>query len=154
MRKSNKKKGFSLIEQLCAICILSILTISFITIQLNNVRLKEYNKQIFLYSSVLEALKQEILYNYSYDNVKGTYNLNKRYVAKDMLTISNVRSNDLNQIFNESSDMTKTYLLLSLVDGEVLKIHLELHIKLNYKEEILECDFNKGNYIWKKVLLY
>lgn len=147
MLKLNKKKGFSLIEQLCAVSILSILSICVITIQLNNLRLKEYNKQVFLYSGVLEALKEEMLYNYSYDNIKGMYNLNKRYIAKDRLTISSVRSNDLSQIFSESSDTANTYLLLNLIDGEVLKIHMELHVKLNYKEEIIECDFNKGNYI-------
>lgn len=147
MQKSNKNKGFSLIEQLCAISILSIFTICIITIQLNNIRLKEYNKQIFLYSNVLEALKEEILCNYSYDNVKGTYNSNKKYVSKDMLTINKIRSNDLNNIFSDNTDTSKTYLLLSLIDGEVLKIHMELHVKLNYKEEILVCEFKKGNYI-------
>lgn len=147
MLKSNKKKGFSLIEQLCAISVLSILSICIITIQLNNIRLKEYNKQVFLYCSVLEALKQEIICNYSYDNVRQIYNSNKKYIVKDMLTINNLRSNDLNNIFSENSDMKNTYLLLNVVDGEVLKIHMELHLKLNYKEEIIECEFNKGNYI-------
>jgi prepilin-type N-terminal cleavage/methylation domain-containing protein len=147
MLKSNKKKGFSLIEQLCAISILSILSICIITIQLNNIRLKEYNKQVFLYCSVLEALKQEIIFNYSYDYVRQIYNSNKKYIVKDMLTINNLRSNDLNNIFSENSDMKNTYLLLNVVDGEVLKIHMELHLKLNYKEEIIECEFNKGNYI-------
>jgi prepilin-type N-terminal cleavage/methylation domain-containing protein len=147
MLKSNKKKGFSLIEQLCAISILSILSICVITIQLNNVRLKEYNKQVLLYCNVLEALKQEIIYNYSYADVRQIYYLNKRYITKDKLTINNLKSNDLSQIFSEGSDMENTYLLLNVVDGEVLKIQIELHLKLNYKEEIIDCEFNKGNYI-------
>lgn len=147
MQKSNKKKGFSLIEQLCAISIFTIISICIITIQLNNLRLKEYNSEIFLYSSVLEALKQEILYNYSYDNVLEIYNLNKRYVVKEMLNISSIRNNNLNQVFCESVNTQNTYLMLSLIQGEVLNIHMEVHVKLNYKEEIIVCEFNKGNYI-------
>jgi len=146
MLKSNKKKGFSLIEQLCAMSIFFILSISIITIQLNNLRLKEYNKEILIYSSILEALKQEILYNNSYDNVKEIYNSNKRYVTKEMLNISTIKNNNLNHIFSESYDYKDTYLLLRLVDGEVLKIHMEIHVKLK-KEEIIECEFNKGNYL-------
>lgn len=147
MLKLNKKKGFSIIEQLCALSIFSILTICVISLQLNNLRLRDYNRQILLYSSVLEALKQEILYNYSYCNVKDVYFLNKRYISQDKLTISSVRTSDLNQLFSESEGIANTYLILSIVDGEVLKIHMELHVKFKYKEEIIVCEFNKGNYI-------
>lgn len=146
MLKSNKKKGFSLLEQLCAMSIFSIMSISIITIQLNNLRLREYNKEILEYSSVLEALKQEILNNYSYDYIKDIYSSNKRYVNKDMLNISSIRNNNLNQIFDESYDNSITYLVLEMAEGEALKIHLEIHVKLN-KEEIIICEFNKGNYL-------
>lgn len=150
MLKSNKKKGFSLLEQLCAMSIFSIMSISIITIQLNNLRLREYNKEILEYSSVLEALKQEILNNYSYDYIKDIYSSNKRYVNKNMLNISSIRNNNLNQIFDESYDNSITYLVLEMAEGEALKIHLEIHVKLN-KEEIIICEFNKGNYLWKRV---
>jgi prepilin-type N-terminal cleavage/methylation domain-containing protein len=146
MLKSNKKKGFSLLEQLCAMSIFSIMSISIITIQLNNLRLREYNKEILEYSSVLEALKQEILNNYSYDYIKNIYSSNKRYVNKDMLNISSIRSSNLNQIFADSYDNSNTYLTLGMAEGEVLKIHMEIHVQLK-KEEIITCEFNKGNYL-------
>jgi prepilin-type N-terminal cleavage/methylation domain-containing protein len=147
MQKLNKNKGFSLIEQLCAISIFSIISICVITIQLNNLRLKDYNSQILIYSSVLEALKQEMLKNNSYDNILQIYNLNKRFVSKEMLNMNSIRENNLNQIFCESANTQNTYLILNLTQGEILNIHMELHVKLNYKEEIIVCDFIKGNYI-------
>lgn len=146
MLKSNSKKGFSLVEQLCAMSILAILSISIISIQLNNLRLKEYNKEILAYSSILEALKQEILHNYSYDNVREIYGLNKRFLTKDRLNIDTIKNNSINQIFSESYDNTETYLVFSITEGEVLKIHMEIHVKLK-KEEIIECEFIKGNYL-------
>ncbi|MFL0246712.1 hypothetical protein [Candidatus Clostridium stratigraminis] len=146
MLRSNKKKGFSLLEQVCAMSIFSIMSISIITTQLNNLRLREYNKEILEYSSVLEALKEEILNNYSYDYINNLYNSNKKYVNKDKLNINSIRSSNLYQIFAEDCDNSNSYLVLEMAQDEVLKIHMEIHIKLK-KEEVLTCEFNKGNYL-------
>lgn len=147
MQRLNKKKGYSLVEQLCALAVFSILSITVISIELNNIRLEKYNRQIMNYTSVMEALKQEMLHNCTYDNVKELGTFDRKYISSDRLSLSSIKSSSINQLFTQSSDQSDTYLLLKITEGEVLKVQMELHIKLGYKEEIIECAFYKGNYI-------
>lgn len=147
MLKLSRKSGFTLVETLCALGILSIMFNCIIYIQLNNLKLKKYNKELSKYLYVLEGIKKEIMYNSSYDSVRNLHNNQKKYIAKDKLTIENVRTLELEQLFDVHTQTNDIYLVMSVDDGEVLKIELELYLKLDSREEIIKCEFYKGNYI-------
>ena len=147
MLKLNKKSGMSLVEIICAISVMSILSLYILTVQLNNLRLNNYIKEKLMYVTVLEAIKNEIINNAAYNDLICLNNQNKTYVNKDKLTINSIKSSTLEQIFNDSCDNLNTYILLNITTGDILNIELELHLKLRNKEEIIKCAFYKGNYL-------
>jgi prepilin-type N-terminal cleavage/methylation domain-containing protein len=147
MPKLNKKSGMSLVEIMCAIGVMSILSISILTFQLNNLRLNNYNKDKLMYVTALEAIKEEMISNATYYDLLSLRSQNKIYVNKDKLTINSIKSLNLEHIFSESCNNLNTYILLNITTGEVLNIELELHLKLKSTEEVIKCVFYKGNYL-------
>lgn len=147
MRKSNKRSGLTLIEALCSISILSIMVISIITVQMNNYKLREYNRELEKYLPVLEAVKAQIINNETFDSILEIYTSNKTVISNEKLTLDSVRTLDARQLFNQSPQNQKTYIQLNILAGEVLKIELDLNIILNNRHETIKCEFYKGNYI-------
>jgi type II secretory pathway pseudopilin PulG len=147
MQKLNKKSGISLVEIMCAIGVMSILSISILTFQLNNLRLNNYNKNKLMYVTALEAIKEEMISNATYYDLLSLRSQNKIYVNKDKLTINSIKSLNLEHIFSESRNNLNTYILLNITTGEVLNIELELHLKMKSTEEVIKCVFYKGNYL-------
>lgn len=147
MLKLNKKSGMSLVEIMCAISVMSILSLCILTFQLNNLRLGNYNKDKLMYVTALEAIKEEIISNATYNDLLSLRSQNKIYVNKDKLNISSIKSLTLEHIFNESCNNFNTYMLLNIITGEVLNIELELHLKRKNTEEVIKCVFYKGNYL-------
>ncbi|MCM8711028.1 type II secretion system GspH family protein [Clostridium sp. SYSU_GA19001] len=147
MLKSNKKSGFTIIEVLCALSIFSILFNCIMCIQLNNMKLKKYNKELSSFLYVLEAVKKEIIFNSTYSSIKNLNNNGRKYIRKDKLTIDNIKTLKLEEIFDVDKENDDSYLVMKITDGEVLKIELELYVKINNREEKIKCEFYKGNYI-------
>jgi prepilin-type N-terminal cleavage/methylation domain-containing protein len=147
MPKLNKKSGMSLVEIMCAIGVMSILSISILTFQLNNLRLNNYNKNKLMYVTALEAIKEEMISNATYYDLLSLRSQNKIYVNKDKLKTNSIKSLNLEHIFSESCNNLNTYILLNITTGEVLNIELELHLKLKSTEEVIKCVFYKGNYL-------
>ncbi|MCM0650387.1 type II secretion system GspH family protein [Clostridium swellfunianum] len=147
MRKLNKTSGISLIEVICSISIMCILGAYILTLQLNNIRLSNQNKDRIRYLFALEAIKEEIVNNSTYSDVMNLINNNKKYINKEQLKLDMIKSKNITQIFNANINENDTYIVLNVIPGEVLKINLELHLNLKSKEEIINCTFYKGNYL-------
>jgi prepilin-type N-terminal cleavage/methylation domain-containing protein len=147
MPRLNKKTGFTVIEVLCAVSIMSILSLFILTVQLSNLNLTKYNNEKVRYITALEAIKQELLSNATYNDVVTLNNENRRFIGKDNLSIRVLRTISINELFTETCDFNNTYMLFQAIPGEVLKIQLELHLKFQQKEEIIKYEFYKGNYI-------
>jgi prepilin-type N-terminal cleavage/methylation domain-containing protein len=147
MLRLNKKSGMSLVEIMCAISVMSILSLCIVTFQLNNLRLSNYNKDRLMYVTALEAIKEEIISNATYNDVLSLSSQNKIYISKDKLNISSIKSLALEQIFNDRCTNPDTYIRLNVTPGEILNIELELHLKLRHAEEVIKCLFYKGNYL-------
>lgn len=147
MLRSSKKSGYSIVEVLCAITILSITFTGLITLELSNLKLKKYNEEIIRYTYVLDALKQEIMFNCSYDDVKNVFNSNRKFIAEENLTLERIKNLSLNELFDASVNTNNAYLSMTVTDEDILKIDLELHLKLQRKENLIKCEFYKGKYI-------
>ncbi|ERI91315.1 prepilin-type cleavage/methylation protein [Clostridiales bacterium oral taxon 876 str. F0540] len=146
MLKLNKKPGFMLIEVLCSISIVLILLTVILASALNTRKLQDINKKKYEYVTVMDAVKNEMLLNRTYDDIKKLYSENKKIIHKEQLTLSSIQNTELQDLFNENTKAEDTYLLLGVIDGKVLTINLELHAKVNSKEEVITCSFSKGNY--------
>ncbi len=147
MQKLNKKPGMTLVETICAISIISILILFLTAFQLSNLRLKNLNKDRLTYITVLEAIKEEMVSNASYNDIVNINEQNKKYVSFEKLSIHNIRSLTLEQIFSVNYKNDSSYILLNITSGDILKLELELHLKNKKTEEIISCVFYKGNYI-------
>ncbi len=147
MLKLNKKSGYSILEVLCAISILSIMLSGILMLDLNNLKLKKYNNEIIRYTYILDTLKKEILFNCTYEDIKNITENNKKYISGEYLTIENIKKLKLNQLFNEDVKLDDTYLEMNIVDDTAFKIELNIHLMLKSKKDIIKCEFYKGKYI-------
>lgn len=147
MQKFNKMQGLTLIEVICSIGVLSIMFISIMTMQLNNYKLREYNNQLQRYLPVLEAVKTEIINNETADSILELYSNNKTMISNEKLTLDNVRTLSLSQLLGQTHQAQQTYIELKVINGEVLKVELDLNIIYKNRQEIIKCEFYKGNYL-------
>lgn len=147
MQKFSKKKGITLVEILCALNIIAIFSMLLISMQINNMRLRQYNNEKFKYLAVIQAVREEIIHNLNYTEVRNLMTANKKYINCDKLSLISIKSNDAVNLFEETLlQNDKSYLALQVTDGAVLKLDLTLHIKLNNSDDIITCTFFKGNY--------
>lgn len=148
MLKYSKKSGLTLIEILCALNLIVIFSLFIISLQLNNMRLKKYNKEKVEYIEVLQAVKEEVFNNLTYEEIKALKTNNKRYMHNDKLSLYRIKSSEISSLFSNSfPETSKPYLIMEVTDGEILKIEITLQLKLSVHEETVVCTFYKGNYL-------
>lgn len=146
MLKLRAKKGLTLIEVLCSITVFSLMMLLIISIQLSNIKIKKYSNDIYNYSIFMEELKNVIINNTSYDELKNISLENKYYISKENIKIEKIREMGIDNIFVSNIKKQEPYLVINIGGDEVLKVRLELHVKLLRKEKIMECEFYKGTY--------
>ena len=147
MQKFSKKSGLTLIEILCALNIITIFSLFFISLQLNNIRLKRYNSDKMLYLQVMQHVKEELYNNLTYEEIRTLKTENKKYVDYEKLSLDIIKNNDIKVLFSSSLTHTnKTYLIIEIDVGTALRIDEILHFKYSNKEDIITSTFFKGNY--------
>lgn len=130
MFKSNKK-GFSIIEVLCSICILSITVAVNTSMIINSLRIKNHNDNLQKYSYFTEALKNNLVYNLEFENLKSLEN-KKLYIDENDFKIDILKENRLSEIIKSTPPNTKAYIELMANEEEENYI---ISIKLYYPEE-------------------
>lgn len=146
MLKLKTKKGFTLIELLCSMAIFSILFMAALTIQLDSLKLKKYNKQLVVYSIFIERLKNTMVYNSTYNELQDLGLKRKYYISGDKILSGNVSSNEIIDLFSDIKPLKEPYLILNIEEGKVLKINLKLYTKVSNDIKVMECEFYKGKY--------
>lgn len=130
MFKSNKK-GFSIIEVLCSISILSITITVNTSMIVNSLRIKNYNDNLQRYSYFTEALKNNLMCNLEFQNLTSLKN-KKLYIDESDFKVDILKENRLNEIIKSSPLNTKAYIELMLNEEEENYI---ISIKLYYPQE-------------------
>lgn len=146
MYKLNKKKGFNLIEVICSVTLFSILFMITLTIGVKVLNIKKYNKEINNYTLVMEEIKNRMIYNSTYNEIEQLNLEHKYYISKEEINLDKLRQKDLIDIFIESKPFQEPYLVISIEEGDVLKLNLKLYAKVNNNTNIMECEFYKGKY--------
>jgi prepilin-type N-terminal cleavage/methylation domain-containing protein len=147
MLRLNRKHGFTMIEMLCAISLFSFLSLFILSVQLNNLRLKEEGTQKLNYISVVEAIKTELLNNVPYNDIVSSYNQNKRYINSSKLSVSTIKNLGLINILDTLEDSRNPYAKFNITNGEVLTVEIELHYKSGSNNEVIRTTMLKGNYL-------
>lgn len=146
MYKLNKKKGFTLIEVICSITLFSILFMITLTMSVKVLEIKNYNKKINNYSVVMEEIKNTMIYNATYDEIKKLNLEYRYYIDIENIDFDEIREKGTANMFAETKPLKDTYLAISVEDGNVLKVNLKLYTKVNNDTKIMECEFYKGKY--------
>lgn len=146
MWKLNIKKGFTLIEVLCSITVFFMLFMAALTIQLNTLKLKRCNEKMTNYISIMESIKNNIIYNINYDELLNIKLKNKCYINISNLKSDSIKNKELLSLFSEDSSHKEDYMMMEVEEGKVLKVNLKLYGKFYDKIKVMECEFYKGNY--------
>ncbi|WP_411679216.1 prepilin-type N-terminal cleavage/methylation domain-containing protein [Clostridium thailandense] len=140
------KKGYSLIEVMCSITIFSTLFITVLSIQINNLKIKSINNEIYNYSVFLEAAKNNIMYNCSYDEIQKLDFEKKYYISKENLQIDKIKDKGIQNLFVTEKPLDGAYLVINIEEGKVMKLNLKLYEKIRKGTKVIECEFYKGKY--------
>jgi len=146
MWKLKIKPAFTLIEVICSIAIFSLLFTSALTIELNAIRLRRYNCKLYQHSILMETVKNNLIGNSSYDELKSLYNNNKFYINKEFLSNNKLKALKIVDVTSEALASNELYVKLNITDGAVIKVNIEFHGYINNKENIINTAIYKGNY--------
>lgn len=153
MWKSNSKKGYTLIEVVCSLTILSILLLAAMITELYYFSLKRYNQNLVQCTCYLEALKSNLRDQYSYADINSFQTGRNYYVSKENINIDELKeinfiSDLLVQPQLEEDVLEKPYIEIrkDIGEGRCINIKLTAHIQNKSGTETLRMEFLKGDY--------
>lgn len=144
--KLRTKNGFTLIELLCSMAVFSILFMATLTLQIDSLKLKKYNKQLATYSIFIERLKNTMIYNTTYNELQELSLKRKCYITRDRILSNSISDIGIVSLFSDTKPLEEPYLILNVEDGKVLKVNLKLYTKVFNNIKVMECEFYKGKY--------
>ena len=144
--KSSKKKGFTIIEALCTLSIITILFSYIMQVELKNIRIKQYLEIKEKYICLLEAVSNELTYNASYFELISLSEDKKIYIDSENMNLQKIRSSKITDCFTNKVPLLKPYIVIFINKDKVLKVNTRIYFKYVNKEEMIECESFKGNY--------
>ncbi|KOA20957.1 hypothetical protein CLHOM_05450 [Clostridium homopropionicum DSM 5847] len=153
MSKLKRNKGYSLIEVICSLSILLILTSYLISYQYKYYNLKKQNIDMVNRLCFVEAVCNNFKFHYSYEELINFLNYNKAasekifYINKTNLNLEKLNTNGLIDILSDKQE-AYPYLKLSfnLTDENIIIIDLFYVYMRTNKEESLNFRFTKGDF--------
>lgn len=146
MLNLRSSKGFTLIEVLCSISVFSILFMSALAIQTTSYKIQKYYRKIYTYSLFEEYVKNNIIYNCTYDQIAQLRMQNRLYISGDNINLNNTNSTEFTNIFMNNIPKQKPYIQMNIKGDNVLKIDIKLYTQEMNKKEVMECEVYKGKY--------
>ncbi|MHC6179432.1 type II secretion system protein [Clostridium sp. JNZ X4-2] len=146
MDKIMVNKGFTLIEVLCSITVFSLLFMTALLIQLNTVKVKKYNEEVNRYTLIMEYVKNNIISNFSREDVLNLYKTGRIYVNCSEIKFEDIEEMEAGNLFSDVKPIKEPYIVLNVMENNVLKVNLQLYRKTYGKIKVDECEFYKGNY--------
>lgn len=154
MFKLNKFKGFTLIEVICSLSIFAIIFAYIMNFQLRDIRLSKYNDEMNRAIEFVEALKNNIIYKWEYEEIRHIYYslLNgdlkeKLYINKDNINIEELENKEIKDIVSKHcySPMFIEFQVRG-IDENVIKISLRFNVNSDIGKEVIETQVYKGDY--------
>ena len=146
MWKLKIKPAFTLVEVMCSVSIFSLLFLTALTIELNAIRLKKHNNQLYEHCILMETVKSNVMGNVSYNELRNLHINNKIYINKEFLTSDKLKAYRIIEIASDDLTSNEIYVKLNITDGIVVKVDIELYGKFNNKEKLISTTIYKGNY--------
>lgn len=122
-----------------------------ISMYANIVNMKKENKIIYEYTAFMEALKNNMEYNMTYDDVERLCKDNKLYICSKDIDIDSLQSKNVKSIFKSSLDENYPCVSIKMVkmckdsEYEAYKITAELKYHLKNEEKSIKYVLFKPN---------
>lgn len=124
------KKGFIMIEILCALSIFIMLLSGALVASKNASKIKCEYRQREKYIGLLQGVKNEVMYNFTYEDLKRLKEENKLYIHKDEMNWDFHQNKDTKMLFTNIVPQKEPYLEMRITETEIFKVNLIL----NYEE--------------------
>ena len=142
----NKKKGFTIIEALCTLSIITILFSYIMQVELKNIRIKQYLEVKEKYICLLEAVSNELTYNTTYLELTNLTDNRKIYIDNENMNLQRIKNSKITDCFTDKTPLVEPYIVMSINKDKVLTVDTKIYFKYVSKEEMIECKSFKGNY--------
>ena len=139
------KKGFTLVEVLCSLGIFSIIFISMISFDAGSLNMKKDIKSINNNVFIMEALKNNILYYMTFEQLEELEANKKFYINKENMTFNKMKV-PVMDVFSDKVTTQNYYMQISFLKCEFKVHNLRLSLHSGKPNDIVElqCDFYKG----------
>lgn len=141
-----KSKGFTLIEVIVSVSIISIALITIISSEMLTLKLKNQQGAKDKGIMILETTNKIVTNNLSYGEVLNNFGDNVRYITSPNTNIDLIKKSNIISLCTTSSEPAYPYMIIS---GKKDKDYDVVKVVLNYvinKNEGLTYVFYKGNY--------
>lgn len=142
-----KHKGYSLIEVVCSLALLSLVITVTIFISESSAKIRNMRINEQKYYTCIDILKKQIKYNSEYKYIKELYSSNKRYINQESISLDKLKDDDFLSLFTDEIPDNKPYIEACFeekTEDGVLKIILE--VKWKSEKRKVSCEFYKGDY--------
>lgn len=145
MSKYISKKGFTLLEVLCSLGIFSIIFICMMSFDVTSLNIKKDIKAINNNVSIMEALKNNIIYSMTFEGLEELQVTNRIFVNKENMNLDKIQIGVMD-VFSDKANAEDSYIQLSFLKCEfkVYTLRLTLHDGKPEDSIELQCNFYKG----------
>lgn len=141
-----KSKGFTMLDTIVSIAVISIATLTIITSEslALNIKNRQLEKDKGLVT--IEAINKIMVNNLTYDEISSFFGNNVRYIKASNLNIDLIKKSSVLNICSENKESQYPYVeIRGNKDPSYNVIKIEVKYEINEKEE-LKYVFYKGNY--------
>lgn len=145
MLKSISKKGFTLVEVLFSLGVFSIIFICVMSYEVTSLNMKKNIKTINNNVLIMEALKNNIIYSMTFEELEQLQKNNRTFINKENMTLDKIRIAVMDA-FSDQATITNPYIQLSFLKCESKVYSLRLSLYAGKPNDVLElqCNFYKG----------
>lgn len=117
MLKSLNKKGFTLVEVLCSLAVFSVISICMMFFDVASLNMKKNIKTMDNNIIIMEALKNNIIYSMTYEELEKLKTDKKLYINKENMTFDKIKMG-ANDVFSVEQPTHDPYIKLTLSKPE------------------------------------
>jgi type II secretory pathway pseudopilin PulG len=147
MLKLKTEKGYSLLETLVSLSIVTIIVFCGLSLHLLKVKQKSYNTALNQNLNYIETAGNSLLSNCSYDEIAAAFGSETKYIIAEDINANSLNTNNILTLLKSSSGSGSKNISITAVPGSgVLTISLQLSYFFSGKTEVLRYEIYKGNY--------
>lgn len=141
----NKKSGFTILEVMCALSIFTLMFMSALYIRLSTIKMKVYNDSMEKYTECISEVRNEILSNISEEEISSIIEAGEIYIDKGNIEKEAIKTSKLTEFICTVPPEKKPYMKISLADGNLIEVNLNMYVNISGREESINCKFYKSH---------